>query len=200
MEDENCETVRLDESSDLPNELSEQTEMTEIGLSSSLEEQFAADIESMSFDDLVAEQERLDALSQMDDLDIFAEYDESQRNEYTEELLMPNSDELGEMTQSSDAEQIKDETSIQEIEESSQEVLEAVQSERERLLGFRDELIEMQSRETEESEGDFDGDSPLALTRDITSETLGSRENDTEEILENYRDNLRGYGVKEARV
>lgn len=53
----------------------------------SLEEQFAEDIESMSFDDLRVEQERLDALSQMDDLDIFEKYDISQKEQYDSELL-----------------------------------------------------------------------------------------------------------------
>lgn len=53
----------------------------------SLEEQFAADIESMSFDDLCAEQERLNELSQMDDLDIFEKYDILQKEQYDSELF-----------------------------------------------------------------------------------------------------------------
>lgn len=40
------------------------------------EEQFAAKIESMSLDDLQAERDRLEELSKMSDMDIFADYDE----------------------------------------------------------------------------------------------------------------------------
>ena len=40
------------------------------------EEKFAATIESMSLDDLQIERDRLEELSKMSDMDIFAEYDE----------------------------------------------------------------------------------------------------------------------------
>lgn len=40
------------------------------------EEQFAAKIEAMSLDDLQAERDRLEELSKMSDMDIFADYDE----------------------------------------------------------------------------------------------------------------------------
>ena len=40
------------------------------------EEKFAAEIESMSLDDLQAERDRLEELSKMSDMDIFADYDE----------------------------------------------------------------------------------------------------------------------------
>ena len=40
------------------------------------EEQFAAEIEAMSLDDLQAERDRLEELSKMSDMDIFADYDE----------------------------------------------------------------------------------------------------------------------------
>ena len=40
------------------------------------EEKFAAEIESMSLDDLQAERDRLEELSKMSDIDIFADYDE----------------------------------------------------------------------------------------------------------------------------
>lgn len=214
IEDGIGETVQLlDENSDLSGELSGQNDISGIEISSSLEEQFAADIESMSFDDLAAEQERLDALSQMDDLDIFAEYDALQRDEHTVELLDSftdglsdeietlGMDELDEMVQNSGVEQVQEvETSTQEIAENSQELFETTQEERERLIGVRDELLELQSEGAVESEDDFDGESPLVLTRDITSEILESRENDTEEVLESYRDNLRGYGVEEEQI
>jgi len=52
-----------------------------------IEDQFAADVEAMSFDDLGKEQARLDELSQMDDMDIFAEYDERNASEYNQQLF-----------------------------------------------------------------------------------------------------------------
>lgn len=60
----------------------------------SLEEQFASDVESMSFDDLRVEQERLDQLSQMEDLDIFASYDAAQNGKYDPELMTALTDGL----------------------------------------------------------------------------------------------------------
>lgn len=54
---------------------------------SSIEEQFAADVEAMSFEDISEEQARLDSLSQMDDMDIFAEYDAEQKEQYDPELF-----------------------------------------------------------------------------------------------------------------
>lgn len=60
----------------------------------SLEEQFAFDVEAMSFDDLQVEQERLDQLSQMDDLDIFASYDAAQNGKYDPELMSALTDGL----------------------------------------------------------------------------------------------------------
>lgn len=41
---------------------------------------------------------------------------------------------------------------------------------------------------------------PKVLTRDITPEIIESRNSDTEETLENYRDNLREYGVAEEEI
>ena len=41
---------------------------------------------------------------------------------------------------------------------------------------------------------------PKVLTRDITPEIIESRNSDTEETLENYRDNLREYGVAEKEI
>ena len=79
--------ARLSESSDMSGELSEQSDVSGGEIPSSLEEQFAADIEAMSFDDLRVEQARLDSLSQMDDMDIFAEYDVAQESKYDPELF-----------------------------------------------------------------------------------------------------------------
>ncbi len=43
-------------------------------------------------------------------------------------------------------------------------------------------------------------EAPLALTREITEEVQESREHDTEELLENYRENLRDYDVGEEQI
>lgn len=53
----------------------------------SLEDSFAADVEAMSFDDLNKEQARLAELSQMEDIDIFAEYDVQQASSYDPRLF-----------------------------------------------------------------------------------------------------------------
>ena len=79
--------TRRSESSDLSGDLSASSDIAKVEMPSSLEEQFAAEIESMSFDVLSAEQARLDSLSQMDDMDIFAEYDAAQKSEYDPELF-----------------------------------------------------------------------------------------------------------------
>lgn len=55
--------------------------------SQSLEERFAAEVDAMSLDDLSKEHERIASLSEMDDLDIFAEFDNSQREKYDPELF-----------------------------------------------------------------------------------------------------------------
>lgn len=122
-------------------------------------------------------------------------------NDNINELKMLSLDELDEMMQAPDIEQTEEvDASAQEVIENSQEAIEAIQAERDRLTGLRDELIEMQFVGDEEREEDFDGESPLVLTREITSEALESRKRDTEEVLENYRDNLREYGVEEEQI
>lgn len=87
-------STRLSDSSDISGELSDQSDMAGVEMPESLEEQFAAEIEAISFDDLSAEQARLDSLSQMDDLDIFAEYDAAQKSEYDPELFASLTDGL----------------------------------------------------------------------------------------------------------
>lgn len=68
-----------------------------------------------------------------------------------------------------------------------------------RLNNLRDAL--QSGRIDVETMEDFDdGGSPKVLTREITPEILESRERDTEETLENYRDNLREYGVGEEKI
>lgn len=66
------------------------------------------------------------------------------------------------------------------------------------LEALRDSLLSGEiAVETDESAED---DSPMVLTRDITPEIIESRERDTEETLDNYRDNLRDYGVSEEQI
>jgi len=60
----------------------------------SLEEQFAAEVDAMSLDDLSKEHERLASLSEMDDLDIFAEFDNTQKGKYDPELFAALTDGL----------------------------------------------------------------------------------------------------------
>lgn len=68
----------------------------------------------------------------------------------------------------------------------------------ERLEALRDSLLSGEiAVETDEADVE---DSPKILTRDITPEIMESRNRDTEETLENYRDNLREYGVAEEQI
>lgn len=55
--------------------------------SRSLEEQFAAEVDALSLDDLSKEHECLASLSEMDDMDIFAEFDNAQKDKYDPELF-----------------------------------------------------------------------------------------------------------------
>lgn len=90
QEDEVRETYRATRqsgSSEISGEMSDASDVPKVEMLPSIEDQFAAEIEAMSFDDLSAEQARLDSLSQMDNMDIFAEYDERQHSEYDPDLL-----------------------------------------------------------------------------------------------------------------
>lgn len=62
--------------------------------SQSLEERFAAEVDAMSLDDLSKEHERIASLSEMDDLDIFAEFDNTQKEKYDPELFATLTDGL----------------------------------------------------------------------------------------------------------
>ena len=80
------------------------------------------------------------------------------------------------------------------------EVQELIENETDtdRLQALRDSL---QSGEIAvETDETADDDSPKVLTREITPEIIESRERDTAETLENYRDNLREYGVSEEQI
>ena len=72
---------------DLESDLTETTDLGQAQTVESFEEQFAAEIDAMSLDDLVAERERLERLSSMNDLDIFAEFDKRQSIEYDPDLF-----------------------------------------------------------------------------------------------------------------
>lgn len=77
--------IRLDVAADISTVAGGDT-VSDVGLQS-LEEQFAAELDALSFDDLSKEHERLASLSEMDDLDIFAEYDNVQKDKYDPELF-----------------------------------------------------------------------------------------------------------------
>lgn len=62
--------------------------------SQSLEERFAAEVDAMSLDDLCKEHERIASLSEMDDLDVFAEFDNTQKAKYDPELFAALTDGL----------------------------------------------------------------------------------------------------------
>ena len=63
---------------DMESDLTETAALGQAQTIESFEEQFAAEIDAMSLDDLVAERERLKRLSSMNDLDIFSEFDKRQ--------------------------------------------------------------------------------------------------------------------------
>lgn len=75
------------DSSDLALDLTEPKDLEQSQTIESFEEQFAAEIDAMSLDDLVLERERLERLGGMSDLDFFAEYDKGQSTEYDPELF-----------------------------------------------------------------------------------------------------------------
>lgn len=75
--------TRFSDTKELAGDLADTGEVEDTFSAKSLEEQFASDVETMTLDDLKAEQSRLDQLAQMDDSDIL----EAQREKYDPELL-----------------------------------------------------------------------------------------------------------------
>ncbi len=69
------QAIRSTDTRDISDEIGGHPEFRDFTGVESIEDAFASQVESMSFDDLQLEQSRLDQLSQMDDMDIFAEYD-----------------------------------------------------------------------------------------------------------------------------
>lgn len=76
---------------------------------------------------------------------------------------------------------------------------EQIADDKEALNNYRNLLESGEVAVWEEEELD-EGDSVKVLTRDITPEVLESREHDTEEVLDMYRENLREYGVDEESI
>lgn len=99
--------------------------------------------------------------------------------------------ELGDETSNLASDEIVTEDEAQELVEN--------ETEQERLETLHESLLSGEiAAETDEAVDD--DDSPKVLTREITPEIIESRERDTEETLENYRENLREYGVAEEQI
>ena len=81
------QAIRSTETRDIPHEIGGQSEYGDFTGIESIEDSFASQVESMSFEDLQLEQSRLDQLSQMDDMDIFAEYDSDHGRGVSSELF-----------------------------------------------------------------------------------------------------------------
>ncbi len=126
-----------------------------------------------------------DSLEGLDDPTI-----ESVNEESTETVLEQLTlDDLSDETSYIEPEVVVTENEIQELIENETDV--------ERLGALRDSLLSGEiAVETDET---ADEESPKVLTREITPEIIESRERDTEEILNNYQDNLREYGVGEEQ-
>ncbi len=61
-------------------------------------------------------------------------------------------------------------------------------------------LPENETQEYEDFSEEYIEDKPKTLVREITPEIIESRNADTEEVLDNYRENLREYGVDEESI
>lgn len=84
------------------------------------------------------------------------------------------------------------------MEENEGQEINEIENEKDRLEALRDLLLSIKTED--DVDENADDDSPKTLTREITPEVIESRERDTEETLENYRENLREYGVPEERI
>ena len=90
--------TRTVDSGDLTSDLRETADLEQLQTYKSFEDQFASEIAAMSFEDLAAEQERLERLGGMCDLDIFAEFDNEYKNKYDPELFNALTDGLSKET------------------------------------------------------------------------------------------------------
>ena len=65
---------------------------------------------------------------------------------------------------------------------------------------LQEDLRENEAQEYEDCSEEYIEDKPKTLVREITPEIIESRNADTEEVLDNYRENLREYGVDEDTI
>ena len=87
------------------------------------------------------------------------------------------------------------------IEEEEADRLAEIQAEREYYTQLRDQLLDLQNpEETDFESGDASSDSANGRIRIMNEAMREARERDTEEVLDNYRENLRGYGVGENAI
>lgn len=86
------------------------------------------------------------------------------------------------------------------------EIVQELYEENEDNPSFGEKLDELVSSgrvsvsENEEETNESESDDIKVLTREITPEILGGRDRDTEEMLDNYRENLQERGVSEERI
>lgn len=139
-----------------------------------------------------------------EDIAVGEEYEEEDANSQGEhELEITPSAEVEELTES----EADDTTPLEQV-EMPPETEEAVDADNE--LPEEIEAPEMEEQQEESLEAveenllevpeEYEEESQMTLTREITPEILESRERDTEEVLDNYRENLRGYGVDEEKI
>lgn len=135
-----------------------------------------------------AEHTLTEELENLEEMDNVSESEEPTDVDWDQLTLNELSDEIP----YSEPEVVVTESEVQELIDSDSE------TDTDELEALRDSpLSDEIAAETNET---ADDDSPKVLTREITPEIIESREKDTEETLENYRDNLRGYGVAEEQI
>lgn len=87
------------------------------------------------------------------------------------------------------------------FEEEETDRLAELQAEREYYTQLRDRLLDLHnSEETDSESGDASSDSANGRIRIMNEAMREARERDTEEVLDNYRENLREYGVGENAI
>ena len=141
--------------------------------------------------------------------DISGDFDGNQtENEQNDELSVLEEDVLGD-NPVTDEDEIPNEASSDAAEEAlienngTEDIVDNYFFENENAEGY-DELSDGSHEPVEEcnnEESEYsDDDPPKTLTREITPEVIESRNRDTEATLDNYRENLRDYGVDEEQI
>lgn len=141
--------------------------------------------------------------------DISGDFDGNQtENEQNDELSVLEEDVLGD-DPVTDEDEIPNEASSDAAEETlienngTEDIVDNDFFENENAEGY-DELSDGSHEPVEEcnnEESEYsDDDPPKTLTREITPEVIESRNRDTEATLDNYRENLRDYGVDEEQI